>query len=136
MIIKPHFIILCREAFLQQGSNNLNLIGIFTQLNADKMPFQFARFAVVVNFDIDVAGDHTLHTEVVDPSGKQIARTNLPIKTNVGNWQVIAQFEQMQFATAGTYTFRILIDDILLGERTLSVVLKMPSTAHQKIHVA
>lgn len=127
---------MCREAFLQQGTNNLNLIGIFTQLNADKLPFQFSRFAVVVNFDIDTAGDYTLRTDVIDPTGKQIAHTDLPIKTNVGNWQVIAQFEHMQFATAGTYTFRVSMNDVLLGERTLSVVPTIPPTAHRTIHVA
>ena len=121
MNIKPQFIIICREAFLQAGSNNLNLIGIFTQINADKFPFPFPRFSVVVNFDIDVAGDHSLRTDVIDPAGKAVAHTELPVKTNPGNWQVIANFEQMQFAVPGSYTFHLALDGQPLGTRTLDV---------------
>jgi hypothetical protein len=121
MNITPHFIIICREAFLQAGNNNLNLIGIFTQLNADKLPFQFPHFAVVVNFDIDTAGDHVLKTDVVDPSGKRVAHSELPVRTNAGNWQVIANFEQMKFPVPGRYSFRLTLDDVPLGERSLDV---------------
>ena len=121
MNIKPHFIIICREAFLQAGNNNLNLIGIFSQLNADKLPFQYPHFAVVVNFDIDTAGDHVLKTDVFDPAGKPVAHSELPVRTNAGNWQVIANFEQMKFNAPGTYTFRLVLDDTPLGERTLEV---------------
>jgi len=135
MNIKPHFIIICREAFLQAGSNNLNLIGIFTQLNADKLPFLYPHFAVVVNFDIDVAGDHTLRTAVLDPSGKEIAHTDLPVRTNAGNWQVIANFEQMKFASPGVFTFKLSLDGVSLGERTLEVKPAI-ARAHQKAGIA
>lgn len=121
MQVIPHFIIICREAFLQAGTNNLNLIGIFTQLNADKLPFAFPRFAVVVNFDIDAAGDHVLRTDVVDPSGTGVAHTELPVRTNAGNWQVIANFEGMTFKVPGAYTFRLSLDGIPLGEKPLEV---------------
>lgn len=121
MTIKTHFIIICREAFLQAGNNNLNLIGIFSQLNADKLPFVYPHFAVVVNFDIDAPGDHVFRTDVLDPSGKQAAHSELPVRTNAGNWQVIANFEQMKFASPGPYTFRLTIDGEALGERVLEV---------------
>ncbi len=121
MNIKPQFIIICREAFLQAGNNNLNLIGIFTQLNADKLPFIFPRFSVVVNFDIDVAGEHLVHTDIIDPSGKQIAHAELPVRTTEGNWQVIANFEQMQFATYGMYSFVLSLDGVSLGTRALEL---------------
>jgi hypothetical protein len=121
MNIKPQFIIICREAFLQAGNNNLNLIGIFTQLNADKLPFVFPRFSVVVNFDIDVAGDHVLRTNVIDPAGKQIAHTELPVRTTEGNWQVIANFEQMQFTSFGAYSFVLSLDGVSVGTRALEL---------------
>ena len=120
MDIKPNFIIICREAFLAAGTNNLNLINVFTQINADKFPFMYPRFALVVNFDIDTGGSHVLRTDVLDPSGKQIAHTEMPVNTNPGNWQVIANFEQMQYAAPGTYTFRLTLDGVALGERSLA----------------
>jgi hypothetical protein len=135
MNIKPHFIIICREAFLQAGNNNLNLIGIFTQINANKLPLTYPHFAVVVNFDIDTAGDHMLRTVILDPSGAQIAHTELPVRTNAGNWQVIANFEQLRFSTPGAYTFKLTLDDAALGERVLEVK-PIVSRTHQKTAIA
>lgn len=136
MNIKPQFIIICREAFLQVGNNNLNLIGIFTQLNADTLPFVFPRFSVVVNFDIDVAGDHMLRTDVIDPSGKQIAHTELPVRTTVGNWQVIANFEQMQFASFGMYSFVLSLDGVSVGTRALELKPMLPPVTGRKPSIA
>lgn len=121
MKIAAQFIIICREAFLEAGTNNLNLIRIFSQINADRFPYVLPNFALVVNFDTDSAGTHTLHTELRDPNGKQIASTELPVTTAGGNWQVIANFEQMQFATPGAYTFVLTLDNAPLGSRTVEV---------------
>jgi hypothetical protein len=121
MIIKPNFIIICREAFLEAGTNNLNLIRIFSQVHADVLPFQLPPFALVVNFDIDEAGQHVLRTDVFGPDHKQIAHTELPVTTNVGNWQIIANFERLTAPVAGTYTFQLMLDDTPLGSRALEV---------------
>jgi hypothetical protein len=122
MKVKPHFIIVCREAFLEAGTNNLNLIRIFTQAHANAFPFALPAFALVVNFDIDTAGPHVVRTEVLGPDGTRIAGTDLPITTNVGNWQVIANFEQLKAPTPGAYTFQLTLDDQPLGEKVLNVI--------------
>lgn len=121
MIVKPHFIIICREAFLQAGNNNLNLIGIFTQINAEQFPFVYPHFALVVNFDVEGGGEHRLEADIIGPTGARITHSNLPVATHAGNMQVVANFEQMQFATPGAYTFRVSVDGALLGERELNV---------------
>ncbi|MCC6934272.1 MAG: hypothetical protein IT406_01070 [Candidatus Yanofskybacteria bacterium] len=121
MHITSRFIIICREAFLTAGSNNLNLIGIFTQINADRFPFVYPQFALVVSIDVDDGGTHTMEADVIGPGGARIARSELPLQARTGNMQVIANFEQMQFAAPGTYTFRVSIDGTSLGERALEV---------------
>ncbi len=136
MNIQPHFIIMCREAFLSAGTNNLNLINVFTQINADKFPFMYPRFALVVNFDIDTGGSHVLRTDVMDPTGTQIAHTELPVSTNSGNWQVIANFEQMQFSAPGTYSFLLSLDGISLGARTLEVKPMLSPSSGRKTAIA
>jgi hypothetical protein len=118
---KPNFIIICERAFTASGTNNLNLINCFTQVNAVKFPFVHPQFALVVNFDVSHAGKHILRTAVFGPDEKQVAHSELPVQTNAGNWQVIANFEQFRFAGPGTYTFRLHLDDDELGERTLEV---------------
>ncbi len=120
-MIKPHFIVLCEQAFLSAGSNNLNLIGMFTQINADKFPFTYPRFALVVNFDAAVAGQHVLRTVLTDPAGTAIANTDLPVAVMPGNMQVIANFENMRFGLPGQYTFTAHLDGQLIGQRSLQV---------------
>lgn len=134
MEIKPHFIVLCREAFTAAGTNNLSLINIFTQITANQFPFVFSRFALVVNFDAATAGNHTLRTDVLDPQQKQIAHTELPVTTHVGNWQIIANFEQMSFPTPGIYRFQLSLDGTPLGERELDV--RLLPVMHQKTNIA
>lgn len=135
MHITPRFIVICHEAFLTAGSNNLNLINVFTQINADKFPFVSSHFALVVSVDIDTGGNHVLHTQVLDPTGAQVARMEMPVTTQQGNWQVIANFERLQFAVPGMYTFRVSLDGIALGERQLAVRPLM-SASNRKPNIA
>lgn len=122
MDITPRFIVICERAFTASGTNNLNLINIFTQIHARTFPFSHPQFALVVNFDIAAAGPHTLRVQVLGPDGSQISQNELPVKTNAGNWQIIANYEQFSFAAPGTYTFKLTLDDTPLGERTLQVL--------------
>jgi hypothetical protein len=128
--MSSRFIIICERAFTASGTNNLNLINIFTQVNAAKFPFIHPQFALVVNFDVPSSGKHTLRTSVHGPDDKQVAHSELPVQTNKGNWQVIANFEQFRFAAPGPYTFRLFLDEEPLGERTLEVkpVVTTPTT--------
>lgn len=121
MNVKSNFIIICHEAFLESGTNNLNLIRIFTAVQAQSFPFALPPFALVVNFDIDTAGPHTVRTEVTAPDGSRLAATDLPVTTNAGNWQVIANFQQLKAPAPGTYVFRLTLDGQPLGERSLEV---------------
>lgn len=119
--MKTHFIIICREAFLEAGTNNLNLIRIFSGVQADRFPFVLPNFALVVNFDVDQAGAHTLRTTVTGPDGTTVANTELPVTTNAGNWQVIANFEHLRAPIPGPYTFHLTLDTQPLGSKLLTV---------------
>jgi hypothetical protein len=121
MKLKTQFIIICREAFLEAGTNNLNLIRIFSGVQAGRFPFVLPNFALVVNFDVDEAGAHTLRTTVSGPDGTTVANTELPVNTNAGNWQVIANFEHLQAPLPGPYTFHLTLDTLPLGSKTLQV---------------
>ncbi len=119
--ISLQFIVVCDQAFLAAGSNNLNIIGIFSQINAAKFPFAYPHFALVVNFDAAKAGRHVLHTSVVDPAGNEIAHTDLPVTVAAGNMQVIANFENLQFAAPGEYILQVMIDGQPLGRRAIRI---------------
>lgn len=121
MNIKTNFILTCQNAFLSAGTNNLNLINIFTNINADKFPFTYGRFALVANIDVDEPGQHTLNTVVVGPDGKEMAKTSLPVNVGGPNFQVIANFENMQFSAPGTYALKVDLDGVLVGTRKLQI---------------
>ena len=133
MNITTRFIVVCERAFTAAGTNNLNLINIFTQINAATFPFTHPQFALVVNFDITEAGSHILHVRILGPDGNQVAQSELPVNIVAGppspdgfgrasNWQVIANYEHFAFGAPGTYTFALTLDDTPLGERALQVV--------------
>jgi hypothetical protein len=108
---------------------------VFTQIHADTFPFVYPRFSLVVNFDIDTAGSHMLTTDIIDPAGNRIGHSEMPVTTHIGNWQVVANFEQMQYPVPGTYTFRLALDGVALGERSLAVLPTM-SPVHRKPNIA
>jgi len=121
MEIKSNFIIICDQAFLAAGTNNLNLIGIFTTMNAEQFPMTYRRFALVVNFDTDSLGMHTLQTKIVDGEGKELLKSELQINITSSPFQVIANFENFTFPVPGAYHIQVFIDDRELGSRALMV---------------
>lgn len=132
MDIKTNFIISCDQAFLTVGSNNLNLIGIFSTIHAEQFPVTYHRFSLVTNFDTDATGMHRMSTQVVDQEGKQLIETHIDINITSPNFQVIAHFENLLFSQPGKYELRVTLDGQLVGSRVLHV----SQLAKQKINVA
>ncbi len=121
MKIESNFILTCEQAFLTAGNNNLNCIGIFTQLNAEQFPFVFDRFTLVANFSTDALGPHVLTTRATDPDGKELFSSKLDVHVNADPFQVIAHFEHLAFSAPGVYEFTVLLDDERIGSRTITV---------------
>ena len=121
MTIKSNFILTCEQAFLTAGSNNLNLIGVFNNITSDRFPFTYPRFDLVVNFDVDTLGTHTLETRITDHDNQEIVRSTLATKVTTNNFQVIAHFENLSFAKPGRYHVNLTIDGVFAGQQTLTV---------------
>lgn len=132
MEIKTNFIISCDQAFLAAGTNNLNLIGIFSAIHAEQFPLTYPRFSLVVNFDTDATGMHRMSTQVLDQEGKQLVETHIDVNVTSPNFQVIAHFENMVFNQPGKYELRVTLDEQTIGSRFLQV----NQITKQKINVA
>ncbi len=132
MNIKPNFIIACDQAFLTAGTNNLNLIGIFTTIHAEQFPFTYRRFALVINFDSDTLGMHSLETRIVDETGKELIKSELKINISSSPFQVIANFENFTFPIPGKYEIKISLEGKEIGSRILTV----NPIVNQKTHIA
>lgn len=121
MTIKTNLILMCEQAFLTSGSNNLNLIGVFNNVTSDRFPFTYPRFDLVVNFDIDALGEHTLETKITDGENQEIVRSSLPTRVTTSNFQVIAHFENLPFSKPGRYHLNLTLDGVFAGQQTLTV---------------
>lgn len=121
MNIKTNFIIVCDQAFLTAGTNNLNVIGIFTAMHAEQFPLTYRRFALVVNFDTDALGVHTLQTRIVNGEGSELIRSEIEVNITSSPFQVIANFENFTFPAPGTFDILVSLDDHELGSRSLVV---------------
>jgi len=116
-----HFILTCERAFLTASTNNLNIINIFSVLNTQKFPFSFPQFALVVNFDVDEPGAHTLETRIIGPDKGMLATSRFPLQSSGENLQVIANFENLRFSAPGIHTLDVFLDGQPLGSRQLKV---------------
>ena len=128
--IKTNFIIVCDQAFLTAGTNNLNLIGIFTTMHAEQFPFTYRRFALVINFDTDLLGMQNLETKITDENNKELIRSELKINVTSSPFQVIANFENFVFPSPGMYHIRISLEGKEIGSRSISVTPVVKSQPH------
>ena len=74
-----------------------------------------------MNFDTESVNQHILQTDILDPNGKQVAHTELPVAVTAGNMQVIANFENMQFVVPGQYSINVMLDGQPLGQRSIQI---------------
>ncbi|MDP2647807.1 MAG: hypothetical protein Q8P35_00985 [Candidatus Yanofskybacteria bacterium] len=121
MNIKTNFILTCEQAFLTAHTNNLNLIGIFTNINAEHFPLVYRRFDLIINFDIDTPGIRTLRTVVTDNEGATIVQSDVAVNVTSATFQVITHFENLTFAKPGKYELKVYVDNHYIGSRVLTV---------------
>ncbi|MBX4211400.1 MAG: hypothetical protein KW806_01205 [Candidatus Yanofskybacteria bacterium] len=121
MEVRSNFILTCEQSFLTANTNNLNLIGIFTNINAEQFPLVYRRFDLVINFDIDTPGMHALKTLVTDQEGIDIVQSDVGVNVSSNTFQVITHFENLTFAKPGKYELKVYIDNEYLGSRFLTV---------------
>ena len=130
MIAKSNFILTCEQAFLTANTNNLNLIGIFTNINAEQFPLVYRRFDLIVNFDIDTPGMHGLKTVMTNQEGNDVVQSEVGINVSSNTFQVITHFENLTFAKPGKYELKVYIDSQHIGSRFLTV---NPMISHKAV---
>ena len=132
MRAKINFIIVCNQAFISARTNNLNLIGIFSQITSQYFPTHHPRFSLVINFDTDSAGNHILKTKILGPNGDKVGQAELPLNILSSPVQVISTFENMVFQSPGRYEIRLSVNGKRLGSQTIDLILisnKKPALA-------
>lgn len=106
--------------FAQDNQSKLTIVGTFDNISVQKFPAQHPSCAIAcrLRFAAKEAGPHDFKLRLIDSEGKEIIQ---PIQgdINIGestNGQfttinIVINFNQLQFKSAGRYSFELYIDN-------------------------
>jgi hypothetical protein len=113
--IKLNFVIVCDNAFIAQGTNSLNIIGIFDRINTQKFPAVHPRLVIVTN----ISGEPGEYIQLIviknKITGNKIAELSgkLIINKEGQKAQFLGNFFNLVFPLSGEYIVEAYINDIL-----------------------
>src|SRR3989304_4448773 len=110
--VKLNFVIICDSAFISQGTNSLNIIGIFDRIGATKFPAIHQRIVIVTNMAGDVGEYIQVITLKNKSTGDKLAELSGKLNINVigQKAQFIGNFFNIVFPSAGEYIFEVSIN--------------------------
>ena len=106
--------------FAQDNNSKLTIVGTFDSINGKQFPLQHPACAVAcrLRFGAKETGDHSFRLRLIDAAGKEVIK---PIEGNINigippNGQfasinMVVNFNQLKFETAGRYSFEMYIDE-------------------------
>lgn len=105
--------------FAQDNNSKLTIVGTFDSINAKQFPVAHPVCAIAcrLRFSVKEVGSHDFKLRLIDASGKESIQ---PIEGNINigtppNGQfasinIVVNFNQLKFETAGRYSFELYID--------------------------
>ena len=105
--------------FAQDNNSKLTIVGTFDSINAKQFPVAHPACTVAcrLRFAAKESGEHDFKLRLIDTAGKEIIQ---PIAGNINianppNGQfssinIVINFNQLKFETAGRYSFELYID--------------------------
>lgn len=119
-----HAMLVCDMVIKEAGTNKHTAVGIFTDVYSSAYPMMLNPLAVYVNM-ADAIGTYELVMELVDlEQDKVLGRVQglkLQSREKLQSHDFGIRFVNTVFPRPGTYEFRLLADDRLLGGKTLRV---------------
>ena len=106
--------------FAQDNNSKLTIVGTFDSINGKQFPLQHPACTVAcrLRFGAKESGDHRFRLRLIDAAGKEVIK---PIEGNINigvppNGQfasinMVVNFNQLKFETAGRYSFELYIDE-------------------------
>ncbi|HAJ34724.1 MAG TPA: hypothetical protein DCL15_03375 [Chloroflexi bacterium] len=117
--------------------HKLNIMGIFTTINATQTPVVHPQMKLVTQFEFAASetGQHQMRIVLVDEDGRELF--NIAAMVNIQHphdgrpvlMNQIFDLAHLVFAAFGDYEFRILLDDELVTEVPLTIAQHRPPTA-------
>ena len=124
------YVVLCDQVIIANDGKP-SLIGILNELQTNAVPLNIPRlaFAARILFTADETGmSHRVEVAITDPAGKEVGRPggDISLPSAPGAVESIAvdlplQFDLLELASAGRYTFLLHIDGTPVGAAQLNV---------------
>jgi len=127
--MKLNLFTLCEGAFNHNG--HLTIVNTIDFVNCEELPYRMAQFGVAakVDFEVNESGKHQLKLVCINTMGEENILIDTPIDILLANENTLlcvsANLSNFQFSVVGVHTFRLLINDLMLGEITLKVNQKL-----------
>lgn len=118
------FIHVCEMAFATEHSKNINIIGIFENINAANFPAAHPRFAVAVGVRGEVGPHHKKFRVYKEGEIEPLIETNetgFEIREAGGHY-LVNDFIGMAFPSPGKYEVEVIIDNNPLTPRASFIV--------------
>jgi cold shock CspA family protein len=115
---KLNFILLCENAFVTEGTKNLNLIGIFDTIQAEGFPALRDNLVVVYSIEADKEGEHEIELRMKYKDNQLFSMKHQFNKKSIQN---IANILSFIFQEPGEYKVEVFIDNEPIGEKILTV---------------
>jgi len=120
-MVKLNFFHACESAFLLKN-NTPAIIGIFSVIQMEKLPFKHSGFSLITNFTTDDSKAHKINILLESPSKKKIFSTENNIQTqkdeSVG---FLIKTENLHFEEFGKYKFIISADGKKIAEEFIDI---------------
>jgi len=106
--------------FAQDNNSKLTIVGTFDSIYAKQFPVIHPSCAVAcrLRFAVKEAGDHDLKLRMIDSNGKECitpiqGNINIPVPANgqMATLNLVFNFNQLQFITAGRYSFELYLNN-------------------------
>jgi hypothetical protein len=109
--------------------HKLNIMGVFTTINAPKTPVVHAQMKLVTQFEFDAseAGQHQMRIVLVDADGHELLSIGAMVSIQPAQdgrpamMNQIFDLTHLSFPVFGDYEFRVLLDDEIAAEIPLTV---------------
>lgn len=121
--LELHSLLLCDYALTSQDGK-VSAIGVFSQINVNRIPTVYGRLFIVAMLEAD-PGSHQLSLQVVSPQGQQLLarppqmRIEVPANTTSAN--IVADFKGLQLREIGRHRLELRSGDRVLGSTPFAV---------------
>lgn len=127
--MKAKYSFVCEAANIAQ-SGNLNVLGIFTNINAAHVPCVYPKFAYVANIEFhrSESGKHSFKLSFINDDGKDIIQPisgHMDVAQNQGlpsSANLLVELANITFPTAGAYEIDLTIDNQHICTETIHVI--------------